>query len=169
MMRRFKYWESRGKICVLLLCGDHDPGGLHITDKMRKNLSVLSGAVGWTPENLIVIRFGLNADFIDANGLTWIDNLETSSGGQLDDLAITTSGTCRTTSSNSASASAKPTRWWWCPRLDVNSAVMRSLNSSRRRPRRGTAASSTASGRSCGRRSTSSWVLRDERQHQQAD
>lgn len=85
MMRRFKYWESRGKICVLLLCGDHDPGGLHITDKMRKNLSDLSGAVGWTPANLIVIRFGLNADFIDANGLTWIDNLETSSGGQLDD------------------------------------------------------------------------------------
>ena len=85
MMRRFKYWESRGKICVLLLCGDHDPGGLHITDKMRKNIADLSGAVGWTPENLIVVRFGLNADFIDATGLTWIDNLETSSGGQLDD------------------------------------------------------------------------------------
>jgi hypothetical protein len=31
------------------------------------------------------IRFGLNADFIDRHGLTWIDNLETSSGGQLDD------------------------------------------------------------------------------------
>jgi hypothetical protein len=32
-----------------------------------------------------LIRFGLNADFIDANGLTWIPNLETSSGGNLDD------------------------------------------------------------------------------------
>jgi hypothetical protein len=31
------------------------------------------------------IRFGLNADFIDRHGLTWIDNLETSSGVQLDD------------------------------------------------------------------------------------
>ena len=30
-------------------------------------------------------RFGLNADFIDRHGLTWIDNLETSSGGRLDD------------------------------------------------------------------------------------
>ena len=30
-------------------------------------------------------RFGLNADFIEANGLSWIDNLETSSGGRLDD------------------------------------------------------------------------------------
>ena len=84
MMRRFAEHEAAGRRCVLLLCGDHDPGGLHITDKMRKNLADLSGAVGWIPANLIVIRFGLNADFIDANDLTWIDNLETSSGGQLD-------------------------------------------------------------------------------------
>ncbi len=32
-----------------------------------------------------MIRFGLNADFIEDNDLTWIENLETSSGGQLDD------------------------------------------------------------------------------------
>ena len=70
---------------MLLLCGDHDPGGLHITDKMKKNLSDLNKAVGWSPANLIVIRFGLNAEFIDENNLTWIDNLETSSGQQLDD------------------------------------------------------------------------------------
>jgi hypothetical protein len=85
MMRRFAEHEAAGRRCVLLLCGDRDPGGLHITDKMRKNLSDMGGAVGWTPENLIIIRFGLNADFIDAHGLTWIDNLETSSGQQLDD------------------------------------------------------------------------------------
>jgi hypothetical protein len=77
--------DEAGRRCVLLLCGDHDPGGLHITDKIRKNLSDLSGTVGWTPENLIISRFGLNADFIDRYGLTWIDNLETSSGQQLDD------------------------------------------------------------------------------------
>jgi hypothetical protein len=85
MMRRLQYWGSRGKKCVLLLCGDHDPGGLHITDGMRRNLEDLSRAVGWSPKNLVIIRFGLNADFIDRAGLTWIDNLETSSGGQLDD------------------------------------------------------------------------------------
>jgi|SRR5262249_8718513 len=85
MMRRFAEHEAAGRRCVLLICGDHDPGGLHITEKMRKNLEDLSGAVGWTPENLVIIRFGLNADFIDAHGLTWIDNLETSSGEQLDD------------------------------------------------------------------------------------
>ena len=85
MMRRFKFWETRDKRVVLLLCGDHDPGGLHITEKLRKNFEDLAAAVGWSPKNLVISRFGLNADFIDRHGLTWIDNLETSSGGQLDD------------------------------------------------------------------------------------
>jgi ParB-like chromosome segregation protein Spo0J len=85
MMRRFMRHEEEGQSGVLLLCGDHDPGGLHITATMRKNLEDLSGAVDWNPGNLEIIRFGLNADFIDAHDLTWIDNLETSSGGQLDD------------------------------------------------------------------------------------
>jgi hypothetical protein len=75
VMRRFAKHEAAGRQCVLLLCGDHDPGGLHITEKMRKNLEDLSGAVGWTPENLVINR----------HRLTWIDNLETSSGEQLDD------------------------------------------------------------------------------------
>jgi hypothetical protein len=93
MMRRFAYWAARGKRCVLLLCGDHDPGGLLITETMRKNLNDLAGAmqknyaIDWptVDANLIISRFGLNADFIDEHGLTWIDNLETSSGGHLDD------------------------------------------------------------------------------------
>jgi hypothetical protein len=87
MMRHFKMHEAASRRCVLLLCGDHDPGGLHITDMMRKNMEDLSEAdgVGWSPDNLVIIRFGLNADFIDENDLTWIDNLETSSGKRLDD------------------------------------------------------------------------------------
>jgi hypothetical protein len=85
MMRRFKQHEAEGRRCVLLLCVDHDPGGLHQAEKLRKNLEDLAEAVGWSPDNLLIIRFGLNADFIDRHGLTWIDNLETSSGGQLDD------------------------------------------------------------------------------------
>ncbi len=36
------------------------------------------------PDNLIIDRFGLNHDFIQEQNLTWIDNLETSSGGHLD-------------------------------------------------------------------------------------
>jgi hypothetical protein len=85
MMRRFAAWEAKGKQCVLLHCGDHDPGGLHISEKIRKNLDDVSGAVGWRPDNLTIDRFGLNADFIAEHGLTWIDNLETGSGGRLDD------------------------------------------------------------------------------------
>jgi hypothetical protein len=85
MMRRFAEHEAAGRQGVLLLCGDHDPGGLHITGTMRENLEALSGAVGWTPDNLVISRFGLNAEFINRHGLTWIDNLETSSGLQLDD------------------------------------------------------------------------------------
>jgi len=83
MMRRFKKWEAKGKRCVLLYCGDHDPGGLQISDFLRCNLAELGKAVGWSPDNLIIDRFGLDYDFIEANGLTWIDNLETGSGKNL--------------------------------------------------------------------------------------
>ena len=34
-------------------------------------------------DEIISDRFGLNYNFIEANHLTWIDNLETSSGGDL--------------------------------------------------------------------------------------
>jgi hypothetical protein len=85
MMRRFRDHERAGRRPVLLYCGDHDPGGLHISGFLRSNLEDLAGAVGWRPDNLIIDRFGLNADFIEANGLLWIDNLETSGGGRLDD------------------------------------------------------------------------------------
>jgi hypothetical protein len=84
MMKRFAKHEGEGRQCVLLLCGDHDPGGLAITATMHKNLEDLADAVNWSPINLIT-RFGLNADFINRHGLTWIDNLETSSGQRLDD------------------------------------------------------------------------------------
>jgi hypothetical protein len=86
MMARFQYWEERGKECVLLVCCDHDPGGLNISNFLRSNLSDLTAAVDdWSPENLIIERFGLNFDFIEEHNLTWIDNLVTSSGERLDD------------------------------------------------------------------------------------
>ena len=85
MMRRFAEHERAGRRCVLLICTDLDPGGLHIADKLRKNCADLERQVGWSPRTLIIDRFGLDADFVDRHGLTWIDNLETSSGQQLDD------------------------------------------------------------------------------------
>ena len=83
MMTRFKEHEAAGRRPVLLYCGDHDPAGLRISDSLRSNMEELSVAVGWKPDNLIIDRFGLNADFIEANGLTWIDNLLTGSGKDL--------------------------------------------------------------------------------------
>ncbi len=85
MMRRFEEWEDEGKECVLLYCGDHDPGGLQISGFLRSNMEELAGAVGWSPDDLIIDRFGLNHDFIKEQNLTWIDNLETSSGKDLGD------------------------------------------------------------------------------------
>ena len=85
MMERFAEWESHGTRCVLLYCGDHDPGGLHISEFLHANFAELERAVGWDPADLVIDRFGLDFDFIEAHGLTWIDNLETGSGGRLDD------------------------------------------------------------------------------------
>ena len=85
MMKRFAEHERKGRQCVLLYCGDHDPGGLNISDAMRSNLSDLADATGWCPDNLIIDRFGLNYDFIMENKLSWIENLETASGKRLDD------------------------------------------------------------------------------------
>jgi hypothetical protein len=85
VMQRFEHWEAAGKRCVLLWCGDHDPGGLNISATIRSNFDDLAEAVGWWPDELAIDRFGLNFDFIDRFGLTWIDNLETASGKRLDD------------------------------------------------------------------------------------
>jgi hypothetical protein len=85
IMRRFAYWEQRGKRCVLLHCGDHDPGGLQISGFLRSNLNDLKETIGWSPDDLHIDRFGLNYEFIQQERLTWIDNLITGSGGNLAD------------------------------------------------------------------------------------
>lgn len=83
--RRFKEAEQRGLKPILLYCGDHDPDGLRISDFIRKNLEDLKdinwgdGLGGYDPERLEIIRFGLDADFIEKHKLTWIDNLITGS------------------------------------------------------------------------------------------
>ena len=87
--RRFKEAEDKGLKCVLLYFGDHDPDGLRISDFLRKNLWDLAniewadGMKGYEPTNLIIDRFGLDFDFIEEQGLTWIDNLITGSGKNL--------------------------------------------------------------------------------------
>lgn len=87
LMERFRDNLEEGQIPVVLYCGDFDPAGLRISGFLRENIDQLSAAVGWSPDNLIVDRFGLNFDFIEANGLTWIDNLQTSGQGAVNDLS----------------------------------------------------------------------------------
>lgn len=96
LIAKFDHWERQGLQPVLLYCGDFDPAGMRISDTLRKNLADLEEAkiptvpgvdypyiTGWTPDRLIIDRFGLNAEFIAEQGLTWIDNLETGSGKNL--------------------------------------------------------------------------------------
>ena len=85
MMRRFKFWEEKGKTPVLLYCGDFDPGGVLMSDTLMNTMIEMKLAVGWDPSNVVIDRFGLNLDFIEANNLSWIDNLITGSGKSLDD------------------------------------------------------------------------------------
>jgi hypothetical protein len=84
-MRRFQEHERKGRRPVLLICGDHDPVGLHITNWIRHHLEKLERAVGWSPRDLTIERFGLNVDFIEEYGLAWIDGLKTGSGKDLGD------------------------------------------------------------------------------------
>jgi hypothetical protein len=82
LMNRFKPHDEAGRRCVLLYCGDLDPAGELISDKIRSNLFELKNAVHWSPDEdrLIIDRFGLNEDFVRANRLSWIEGLETSKG-----------------------------------------------------------------------------------------
>ncbi len=84
IMERFKEREARGHKCVLLYCGDHDPGGLNIANEFISNCHDLSDAVGWRPDDVIIDRFGLTYEFIEANGIPWINNLNTSAPDKTD-------------------------------------------------------------------------------------
>lgn len=77
--------EVDGLAPVMLLFYDHDPGGMKISNRFRKNLMDCARGTGWQPYGLIIDRFGLNKEDIDKYDLTWIDNLKTSSGRESTD------------------------------------------------------------------------------------
>jgi hypothetical protein len=83
LMSRFREHEEEGRRPVLLYCGDHDPAGLAISDTLKENCREIAGAVDWNPDDLTVGRFDLNADFIEEQGLPWIQGLKTGSGQDL--------------------------------------------------------------------------------------
>ena len=90
MMRRFEVHAAAGRQCVLLYAGDHDPSGLRISDAIRSNLFDVQDAryrngdrICFYANDLVIDRFGLNADFIERHGLSWIEGLQTGSGRDL--------------------------------------------------------------------------------------
>jgi hypothetical protein len=87
MLKRIRRRAAEGKHCVVLYCGDHDPAGLNISSALRQNFAELLTHAEWLElmPRLSIDRFGLNYDFIEAEGLTWIDNLDTGSGRSLAD------------------------------------------------------------------------------------
>jgi hypothetical protein len=129
-MRRFEEKEAEGKQCVLLTFTDLDPGGLNISNFLHANLEELAHAVEWSPDNLIIERFGLDYDFVEREQLTWIENLATSKGEYpLDDrrhIPTTTRIMCRTTCANSVRARLKLTRCSRSRSLGATCAVKRS-------------------------------------------
>ena len=93
MLRRLARWRARGKRCILLYCGDHDVHGLRISTALRSNLEGVLLAFRraypeWEDFDLDAVRierFGLNADFIKVNRLSWTNNLITGGGKDLAD------------------------------------------------------------------------------------
>jgi hypothetical protein len=76
--------KQHGLEPVILYVGDHDPSGIKISDGIADNLRQIAEVMDWEWEleemvdNERIVRFGLNADFINLNNLLWIDGLETS-------------------------------------------------------------------------------------------
>jgi hypothetical protein len=93
MLRRLARWQAECKRCILLYCGDHDVHGLRISTALRSNLADVLPAFRRTyPEwedfdldAVVIERFGLNADFIKVNRLSWTDYLVTGGGKDLGD------------------------------------------------------------------------------------
>jgi hypothetical protein len=82
MLARFAHWQARGKECALLHCGDHDVHGIRISNHLHNNLLEMAPqmerlGIDVDIEAIVVERFGLNKDFIDANRLPWIEGLAT--------------------------------------------------------------------------------------------
>ena len=80
-MERFKYWERRGKRCILLYLGDL----AGCTSPMRSAATspTWPAVSAWSPDKLIVDRFGIDKTFVNRHRMTLIENLHTSKKGGL--------------------------------------------------------------------------------------
>jgi len=91
LLERFAEWQAKGKKCVLLYCGDHDIHGMRISNWLRANLEEVLPAFkkkfpqyrNFNLDEVVIERFGLNADFIKKEKLSWTHGLKTASGMDL--------------------------------------------------------------------------------------
>ena len=82
-------WGNYGKRTTMLMFGDHDVGGLSITDGFKRTLGDWLPGSGCPEETLVhidCVRAGLNIEDITRLDLTWIDGLHTGSKGEVTDL-----------------------------------------------------------------------------------
>jgi hypothetical protein len=93
ILERFAERQAKGNRCVLLYFGDHDIHGLRISRSLRANFEEVLGAFnryfpeyeGFDLDEVVIERFGLNADFIERHKLSWTEGLITGSGKDLGD------------------------------------------------------------------------------------
>ena len=89
LLEEYRSADELGLEPVILYCGDHDPMGVKMSDAIYDNLKDIADVMGLSGlledmrDDERIVRFGLNEEFIDRNGLLWVDNLETSSGSDL--------------------------------------------------------------------------------------
>ena len=88
LLLRYAEWQAKGKNCKLLGCTDHDIHGLRISRSLRDNLEDVMPAFKkkfpryrhFNLDDVEIVRFGLNADFIARHRLSWTQGLITGSG-----------------------------------------------------------------------------------------
>lgn len=80
ILKKCKLAERLGLDPIILYYGDHDIGGLRISDTLRKNIYDIEKTTKLHTKNIFIERIGLNYDFIEKYNLTWIDNLISGSG-----------------------------------------------------------------------------------------
>jgi hypothetical protein len=85
-IKRFQQAEDLGAIPVLLYFGDFDFTGLYIAEKVKDLLNDLQNSTGWSPENLVFRKVGLDADFIDKFRLPWVHSIATGNKENKDPL-----------------------------------------------------------------------------------
>jgi hypothetical protein len=116
IMRRFAEHERSGRQCVLLLCGDHDPGGLAITVRRAGTSKTLRGPLAgrliiWSSVDLGSTPT-LSIAWDSPGSTTW--KRPAAKGSLIRAIPTTTRLMCRTTSAVMARANVKRTRWSWC-------------------------------------------------------